>query len=86
METKTTSENAANALESTAQNAQHLAAKIDETIKRSQQHLNAMQDELADKTRYAAETANTFAHERPWQAIGYAAGIGFVLGLIMGRR
>jgi ElaB/YqjD/DUF883 family membrane-anchored ribosome-binding protein len=25
-------------------------------------------------------------HESPWQAVGIGAGVGFLLGLILGRR
>lgn len=86
METKTPAENIQNVLQSTHVNVQDLAKKIDETVKRSQARLQELQSEVADKTRYAAETADTFVHESPWRAVGYAAGIAFVLGLVIGRR
>ena len=86
METKTTSETASNVLQSTAANVQDLANKIDDTIKRSHERLNEFQTQVTDKTRYAAESTDIFVREQPWRAVGYAAGIGFVLGLIVGRR
>ncbi len=40
---------------------------------------------LAQAKRTASEV-NHYAHEHPWQAIGIAAGIGFLAGLIIARR
>ncbi|MEN9395891.1 MAG: hypothetical protein RLZ81_421 [Pseudomonadota bacterium] len=41
---------------------------------------------LFDKTRAAAQATDAFVHESPWQAVGIGAGVGFLLGLILGRR
>ena len=41
---------------------------------------------LADKSKVAAKATDEYVHEHPWQAVGIAAGIGFLLGLLIGRR
>ncbi len=41
---------------------------------------------IADKTKVAAKATDEYVHEHPWQAVGIAAGIGFLLGLLIGRR
>lgn len=38
----------------------------------------------AERARYAAQTTDTYVHEKPWQAVAVAAGIGAVVGLIAG--
>jgi ElaB/YqjD/DUF883 family membrane-anchored ribosome-binding protein len=41
---------------------------------------------LLDKTREAAKATDAYVHDNPWQAVGVAAGVGFLLGLLIGRR
>lgn len=38
------------------------------------------------KAREAAKVTDEYVHDNPWQAVGIAAGIGFLLGLLIGRR
>ena len=41
---------------------------------------------LVDRTRAAAQATDAYVNENPWQAVGIAAGIGLLLGVIIGRR
>lgn len=41
---------------------------------------------VVDKTKDAARATDDFVHEQPWKAVGIAAGIGLILGLLVGRR
>jgi ElaB/YqjD/DUF883 family membrane-anchored ribosome-binding protein len=41
---------------------------------------------LLDKTKAAARATDDYVHENPWRAVGIAAGIGLLLGVIIGRR
>ena len=41
---------------------------------------------LVEKTKEAARATDEYVHEHPWQAVGVAAGIGFLLGLLVSRR
>jgi ElaB/YqjD/DUF883 family membrane-anchored ribosome-binding protein len=41
---------------------------------------------LVDKTKAAARATDDFVHENPWRAVGISAGIGLLLGIIIGRR
>jgi ElaB/YqjD/DUF883 family membrane-anchored ribosome-binding protein len=41
---------------------------------------------LREKTKEAARATDEYVHEHPWQAVGVAAGIGFLLGLLVSRR
>jgi ElaB/YqjD/DUF883 family membrane-anchored ribosome-binding protein len=40
----------------------------------------------AKKAREAAGTANTYAHDEPWQIAGAALAVGLLVGLLVGRR
>ena len=39
-----------------------------------------------EKGKVAAQTTDDFVHENPWKAVGIAAGVGLVVGLLIGRR
>jgi len=36
--------------------------------------------------REAAANADEYVHANPWQAVGAAAGVGLLLGLLLSRR
>jgi ElaB/YqjD/DUF883 family membrane-anchored ribosome-binding protein len=41
---------------------------------------------IVAKSRAAARATDTYVHESPWTAVGVAAGVGLLVGLIIGRR
>ena len=38
------------------------------------------------RTREAARVTDEFVHDKPWYAVGIAAGVGLIIGLLIGRR
>ncbi|HEY2255302.1 MAG TPA: DUF883 family protein [Variovorax sp.] len=40
----------------------------------------------AQKAKEAANTANAYAHDEPWQIAGAALAVGVLVGLLIGRR
>lgn len=60
---------------------------------KAQDHLTAAKIKLAaaetavvDKAKAVGRATDDFVHDNPWRAVGVAAGIGFVAGLLIGRR
>jgi ElaB/YqjD/DUF883 family membrane-anchored ribosome-binding protein len=41
---------------------------------------------LVDKAKAAGRAADDYVHDNPWRAVGIAAGVGLVVGLLIGRR
>ena len=41
---------------------------------------------LVTKTKAAARATDDYVRESPWTAVGVAAGVGLLVGLIIGRR
>lgn len=39
-----------------------------------------------EKAKEAAKATDDYVQENPWQAVGIAAGVGLLLGLLIGRR
>lgn len=60
--------------------------KIQESLHRAKIKLAEVEDVVIDKTRQTARATDEFVHDNPWKAVGIAAGIGLVIGLLIGRR
>jgi ElaB/YqjD/DUF883 family membrane-anchored ribosome-binding protein len=45
-----------------------------------------LQAVVAERTRECMEATDIYVQENPWRAVGLAAGIGFVLGVLISRR
>jgi len=39
-----------------------------------------------EQTRKVAEATDEYVHQNPWQSVGVAAGVAFLIGLLAGRR
>jgi len=60
--------------------------KIQESLQRAKSELDKVQGVAIDKTKETAHAADEFVHQNPWKAAGISAGIGLIIGLLMGRR
>ncbi|MDD5175449.1 MAG: DUF883 family protein [Sterolibacterium sp.] len=67
--------------------------KISELRAKAQDHLASAKIKLADaeaaivdKAKQAGRAADDYVHDNPWSAVGMAAGVGFLVGLLIGRR
>lgn len=74
------------AANATGERAQALRARASEALGRAKQRLHDAQSAVATNTRAAARATDDFVHEHPWGAIGVAAGVGFLVGLLVSRR
>lgn len=60
--------------------------KISESLQEAKQQLSRMEKVAIDRTNQAAKATCDYVQEHPWQAVGIAAGVGLVIGLMIGRR
>lgn len=63
-----------------------LRERIGERLRDAKLRLADAEAALVDKTKAAARATDDYVHENPWRAVGIAAGIGLLLGVIIGRR
>ena len=63
-----------------------LRERIGERLRDARVKIDDAEAMLVDKTKAAARATDDFVNENPWQAVGIAAGIGVLLGIIIGRR
>lgn len=60
--------------------------RIEQRLEEGKRSLAEAEVLLIDKSKEAAKTAEVYVRENPWNAVGIAAGVGLVLGLILRRR
>ena len=72
--------------EQTGEKIANLRARVQDRLLGARIRLDVAEAALIDKTRAAARAADDYVHESPWQAVGIGVGVGFLLGLLMGRR
>ncbi|OHC62905.1 MAG: hypothetical protein A3H93_08430 [Rhodocyclales bacterium RIFCSPLOWO2_02_FULL_63_24] len=41
---------------------------------------------VVDKAKQVGRVADDYVHDNPWRSVGVAAGFGFIVGLLIGRR
>ncbi len=61
-------------------------AKAEESIRVVKTRMLESQADLLVKTRAAAKATDVYVHENPWNAIGVSAGLGLLVGFLIGRR
>jgi ElaB/YqjD/DUF883 family membrane-anchored ribosome-binding protein len=61
-------------------------ARAEDSLKVGKARLAEERAALLGRTKDAARATDAYIHENPWQAIGVAAGVGLVVGLLTGRR
>jgi ElaB/YqjD/DUF883 family membrane-anchored ribosome-binding protein len=69
----------------TGDKATELREKVTEHLKRAKFRLQEEQEKVVTRTKEVANATDDYVHENPWQAVGVAAGVGFLLGLVIGR-
>ena len=60
--------------------------RASETVKAAREALVDTQEEVTRRARAAAKDTDKYVRDNPWQAVGIAAGVAFVIGLLVGRR
>ncbi|HWH78884.1 MAG TPA: DUF883 family protein [Candidatus Binatus sp.] len=57
--------------------------KIEQSLVEGKKALADAEKTLVKKSKECAEIADDYVRENPWSAVGIAAGVGLVLGLLM---
>ena len=61
-------------------------AKAEASLDEAKAKMADAQATLLVRTKVAARATDEYVHTHPWQSIGAAAGVGLVIGLLIGRR
>lgn len=66
--------------------ATELRAKIQTRLADAKVRLADAEVALVDKAKLVGRAADDYVHDNPWRSVGVAAGIGLIVGLLIGRR
>lgn len=74
---------AANASET---QAQELRDRAEAALRATQAKLREIQAAAKEGARSTARSTDDWVHGHPWRVIGIAAGVGLIVGVLVGRR
>ncbi|WP_293765010.1 DUF883 family protein [uncultured Aquitalea sp.] len=66
--------------------ARELRKRVAENLKVAKARLVEAEQVIVGKAKVAAKATDNYVHENPWKSIGIAAGVGFLLGMLVSRR
>ena len=59
--------------------------RIQESLLAAKARIKSAEDAVVAKTKQAAIATDDYVHDNPWRAVGIAAGVGLVVGLLISR-
>lgn len=59
--------------------------RIQESLVSAKARLIVAEEAVVAKTKQAAKATDEYVHENPWKAVGIAAGVGLVIGMLISR-
>lgn len=66
--------------------ADELRRQIEESVSRARETLKQTQDSVRERSQAALSATEDYVQSNPWQSVGIAAGVGFLIGLLASRR
>jgi ElaB/YqjD/DUF883 family membrane-anchored ribosome-binding protein len=66
--------------------AREARERVAESLEQARARLEALEADVRARAREAADDADRYVRQHPWQAVGVAAAVGFLVGLLVSRR
>jgi len=63
-----------------------LRERMQDNLRNARHKLGELEDTVALKTREAVKATDHYVHDHPWKAVGIAAGVGLIIGMLISRR
>jgi len=63
-----------------------LRAKAQDHLSSARQKLGEYEAAVVDQAKRAGRAADDYVHDNPWTSVGIAAGVGLLVGILIGRR
>ncbi len=70
----------------TSENVTDLRVRLEDKIAKYKKDLARLQEASVAKVKEVGQATDDYVHHEPWKAIGIAAGIAFVAGVLVCRR
>jgi ElaB/YqjD/DUF883 family membrane-anchored ribosome-binding protein len=70
----------------TGEKARDLRSQVEAKLLSAKLRLQELEGQAVERAKAAAHATDEYVHDHPWQAIGIAAAVGLVAGLLINRR
>ncbi|HJV72780.1 MAG TPA: DUF883 family protein [Noviherbaspirillum sp.] len=70
----------------TGEKAEELRTKGLTLLDSAMEKAHEIQTVAVEKGKVAAQSTDEFVHEHPWKAVGIAAGVGLLVGMLISRK
>lgn len=60
--------------------------RIRDTLRDARAQIERVEEKVVFEAKVVAHETDRFVRERPWQAMGIAAAVGLVIGVLIGRK
>ena len=61
-------------------------ANLHDRVVAAKDSIQKISSPLVDRARNSVKGADSYLHDQPWQAMSIAAGVGLLIGYLLGRR
>jgi ElaB/YqjD/DUF883 family membrane-anchored ribosome-binding protein len=61
-------------------------AKVEDSMRIAKVKIAAAEEAVVDRAKAAARATDDYVHAHPWKAVGTAAAVGVIVGMLIGRR
>ena len=63
-----------------------MRSRVQASLSHAKDGLIDAQAAVVDKAKAAAKATDGYVHDNPWKSVSVAAGVGLLLGILIGRR
>ena len=70
----------------TGEKARELRSQVEAKLLAAKLRLQELEGQAVERAKVAAQATDQYVHDHPWQAVGVAAALGLVAGLLINRR
>ncbi|PXW99537.1 ElaB/YqjD/DUF883 family membrane-anchored ribosome-binding protein [Sphaerotilus hippei] len=63
-----------------------LRSRVQSRLKDAKAQIVQIQEAALARAKEASKATDAYVHENPWKSIGVAAGVGLLVGMLIGRR
>ncbi|MBI3712142.1 MAG: DUF883 domain-containing protein [Burkholderiales bacterium] len=72
--------------EQASEGYQSTKQKLESTLKNAKAEIHHMEDAVVRKSKEIAHNTDGYVRENPWKTAGIAAGVGLLIGVLIGRN
>ncbi len=72
--------------QATGEEAKELRNRAQAAISRAKEAVVHFEQRAVEQTKAAAKATDNWVHDHPWTAVGIAAGLAFLVGLVVNRK